>query len=165
MRPLSHLTSSERHNAAPWLNEKQSEETGNNPRQVPAGCHKKRVCLSSLSPHAFSFNTMSWWKINGLTGQPLLCLMSATEPGSKPITKHQEKKEEWGRTSIFRNTKWMIIEIVQPDWLLRNVECFQLVGHIPTQFNPDLSLGPHLPYLTLFTTLLTLHPLFPGASL
>lgn len=49
MSATLHLTSSERHSAAPWPNEKQSEETGNNPRQAPAGCHKKRGCLSSLS--------------------------------------------------------------------------------------------------------------------
>lgn len=54
-----------RHGAAPWPNEKQSEETGNNPRQAPAGRHKKRGCLS---PHAFSFNSTGWWKINGPTG-------------------------------------------------------------------------------------------------
>lgn len=89
---LRHSTSlsSEQHGAAPGLNEKQFEEAGNNPRQAPAGCHKTRGCLSSFSPHVFSFNSMGWWKINGPAGQPLSGLLSATAPGSEPITKHNE---------------------------------------------------------------------------
>ena len=171
MSATLHLASSERHGAAPWLNEKQSEETGNNPRQAPAGCHKKEGLPLQPLPHAFSFNSMGWWKINGPTGQPLLRLLSATAPGSEPITKHQEekkkKKEEWENPQSLQ-TEWLVKEFcvcvcvcvcvlacsnicwVRPFagrlfYLQEMLNVSSLWIIFQTHFNPDLSLHPPPP--------------------
>ena len=128
---------------------------------------------------------MGWWKINGPTGQPLLRLLSATAPGSEPITKHQEekkkKKEEWENPQSLQ-TEWLVKEFcvcvcvcvcaclpvliyaesgpLQADFsIFKKCWMFPACGSysklILTPISPYIL---HLPYLTLFNTPLTLLP-------
>lgn len=88
-----------------------------------------------------------------------------------------EKKGRMGKPSIFANTNWVISEIVcvrahvflssHICWIqpiaatyfqeMLNVSSLWII--FQTHFNPPISpYIPHLPYLTLFNTPLTLHP-------
>lgn len=88
---------------------------------------------------------MGWWKINGPTGQLLLWLLSATAPGSEPVTKCLEKKkntEEWQNCKSERLERMSCVLLLA--WLTWK-NCF-----LKTHLN-RLHILYH-PYLTLFHT-------------
>lgn len=110
-----HLTSSEQHGAAAWLNEKQFEETGNNPRQAPAGCHKKRDCLSSLS---LLPSTLTLWaderSMGRLGSRSCACCLPVHQEVSQlqNTKKKKKKKRRMTNPSILMDKNWVISEIV-----------------------------------------------------
>ncbi len=162
MSATLHLTSSERHSAAPWLNEKQSEETGNNPRQAPAGCHKKRGCLSSLSLMPSALTLWADERSMGRLGSRCCACCPPLHQEASQL-QNTRKKRKIGKTlNLFANVNWVITEVcvcvcacartcvrllacfsvisymLSPaccsHLFSRNVECFQPVDHIPNSF-------------------------------